>query len=181
MFSTLLTPIIVYNSIIFITFAATYKQIIMMKKISLLFFIFILTLLGGNGAYAQDEAFYFATWGSEGSPTINYGNSWSNSYGLTCNYLTAITTSSGTHNLNRWENAYRFACRQWVSNNQRGWNIYGSGLQCVGPDYAPELVICNLWNGNSVKITFTGGIKFKYANSAKVNGTFVTEGQYLTS
>ena len=29
MFSTLLTPIIIYNSIIFITFAVTYKQIIM--------------------------------------------------------------------------------------------------------------------------------------------------------
>ena len=29
MFSTLFTPLIIYNSIIFITFAVTYKQIIM--------------------------------------------------------------------------------------------------------------------------------------------------------
>ena len=156
----------------------------MNTKLKFLVMLFTIVVGGVNSAWAQNETYYFETWGSESSPTVDYGDSYPNSEGLTANYLNSITTGSGTHNL--YVSAKRFASRIWTLGKKRGWTIESGGLRCYGqPNYAPELAICGLWNGDRVKITFTNsegnGIQFVKSGSAKVNGSFVTAGDDLTS
>ncbi len=131
------------------------------------FLVLLAVLVGSvNGAWAQNETYNFATWGAESSPVINYGDSYPNSAGLTCNYLTSITTGSGTHNL--YVNALRFACREYTTATPRGWRITSAGLQCCKDSWAPELAICGMWNGDRVRIEVVGTVKFRESNSAKV-------------
>ena len=126
----------------------------MNTKLKFLVMLFTIVVGGVNSAWAQNETYYFETWGSESSPTVDYGDSYPNSEGLTANYLNSITTGSGTHNL--YVSAKRFASRIWTLGKKRGWTIESGGLRCYGqPNYAPELAICGLWNGDRVKITFT--------------------------
>lgn len=149
-----------------------------MKKISLLFFIFILTLLGGNGAYAQgtaDETYDFAAMAeAENGTTVTYSSTDYSGIGLTNGkYMISI----GSTPINSRIADRADASRGWFMRNETGKT---KGLWCR-EDYGPELAICNLLKGDRVKITFIGGIQFVYANSAKVSGNYVTANQTLTS
>ena len=132
----------------------------MTRKITLLFFIFTLTLLGRNSAFAQDETYDFESL----SGVFSYGASYS-----------AI---SGGH---YWETIGdtpiygRFASS---TNANRGWFFNSGSLRCWGGRYNPELAICNLHEGDRIKITFTNSLKF-VSGSAKIGSTAVTSGQNL--
>ena len=150
----------------------------MMKKYSLLFFIFILTLLGGNGAYAQgtaDETYDFAAMAeAENGTTVTYSSTAYSGIGLTNGkYMISI----GSTPINSRIADRADASRGWFMRNETGKT---KGLWCR-VDYGPELAICNLLKGDRVKITFIGDIQFVYANSAKVSGNYVTANQTLTS
>ena len=162
-------------------------MMITMRKNTFILLTILFSLLGGN-TWAQgtaDETYDFGAWAAESSASINYGGNYPNSYGLTCNYLSSISTASATHNLYPSDNSYRFACRIWTTENKRGWHMVGSGLQSIDPKYAAELAICNLYKGDSVRITFSagtgGGIQFVHSNSAKINGSLVAENADLVS
>ena len=175
MLSTLLTPIIVYNSIIFITFATAYKQVIMMKKISLLFFIFILTLLGSGSAWADEtvETYDFQAYSSHGdtqtNAVTNYGGASGikyNSYDL--NYLSSFY----------WQgkdvavldlNGRIAAMGEW--NIRRGTSSGG----LYSPDSGDRpLSILNLCNGDKVSIYTSGTITFRSSNAKTSSGTTVS-------
>lgn len=109
------------------------------------------------------------------STTINWGNAYTGT-GLynSPKYMDYIGgTSLGS----------RFAA---ATNSNRGWwlrNQSGKtvGLYCYGNSYSPQLAICNLWNGDRVRIKLaSGSIKFVEANSAKINNQFVTAGQEVS-
>ena len=105
------------------------------------------------------------------STTINWGEAYTGS-GMS-NSPKYIDKINGTSLDGRFASA---------SNNNRGWWLRNDqnktvGLYCYGADYSPQLALCNMWNGDRMRITFVGTIKFSEANSAKVNNQFVTAGQ----
>lgn len=176
MFSTLLTPIIVYNSIIFITFAAAYKQIIMMKKILLLFFIFILTLLGSGSAWADEtvETYDFQSYSLNGvkqtNAVTNYGGSANiryNQHDLT--YISSFYWN-GIDVPALDLNGRIAAFGVW---NIRKLSDSDGGL--YSPDSGPrELSILNLCNGDKVSIitpNTQGTVTFVSSNAKTSNGT----------
>lgn len=158
-----------------------------MKKLNLKTFSILLALVVGgvNGAWAQspNETYDFETWVGEGNPQLNMGSD----YTAIRNGQDAvsITTNSGTHSLTPGWGAARFAFK--VDGN--GWQI-GShnnlkglqGFHGTGGSVNRGFAIRNLWNGDRVKIYFSqGALTFNEANSAKVNGSFVTAGQEVGS
>ena len=140
----------------------------MTRKISLLFITFVITLLGGNSAWAQgqaNETYDFAAM----SGAYTWGATYTGKGITNGQYIEKI----GETSLNG-----RFAHRNGQS---RGWRIDNSGLRCWGPGYSPELAICNLYEGDRVRITFTNGIQFVYNDSASFNGSLVKKDDYLVS
>lgn len=141
----------------------------MTRKISLLFITFVITLLGGNSAWAQgqaNETYDFAAM----SGAYTWGATYTGKGITNGQYIEKI----GETSLNG-----RFAHRNGQS---RGWRIDNSGLRCWGPGYSPELAICNLYEGDRIRITFSGGdIEFVYNDAAKINGNNVNAGDDLIS
>ena len=149
----------------------------MMRNISLLLFTFVITLLGSGSAWAQtaDETYDFADLASSNG-LITYGASYPSGKG--------ITNGAYWESIGSTPMFGRFADR---SASDRGWwlrNTTGKtvGLWIKGTNLSPELAICNLHEGDRIRITFSGGdIEFVYNDAAKINGNNVNAGDDLIS
>ena len=94
----------------------------MTRNISLLFFIFILTLLGGNSAYAQDETYDFMAWQEAGANIVcdGWGTYPSITNGETASNVTVNgSTIAGLHNLFSTRFAFRYESgKGWYLNRE---------------------------------------------------------------
>ena len=142
-------------------------MMITMRKNTFILLTILLSLLGGN-TWAQgtaDETYDFGAM----SGAYTWGATYTGKGITNGQYIEKI----GETSLNG-----RFAHRNGQS---RGWRIDNSGLRCWGPGYSPELAICNLYEGDRVRITFTNDIQFVYNDSASFNGSLVKKDDYLVS
>ena len=141
-------------------------MMITMRKNTFILLTILFSLLGGN-TWAQgtaDETYDFGAM----SGAYTWGATYTGKGITNGQYIERIGVSS----LNG-----RFAHR---NENARGWHM-DSGIRCWGPGYSPELAICNLYEGDRVRITFTNGIQFVYNDSASFNGSLVKKDDYLVS
>ena len=150
------------------------------KQVSTTLLLLLLCLLMPQGLKAQsvdgltaNETYDFVSLAQQ-STTINWGDAYTGT-GL-YNSPKYMDNINGTSMGGRFASATN-SSRGWWLRNQSGKTV---GLYCYGASYSPQLAICDMWNGDRVRITFVGGIKFVEANSAKVNNQFVTAGQEFT-
>lgn len=148
----------------------------MTRNISLLFITLVITLLGGNSAWAQtaDETYNFADLASSNG-SITYGASYPSGKG--------ITNGAYWESIGSTPMFGRFADR---SASDRGWwlrNTTGKtvGLWIKGTNLSPELAICNLHEGDRIRITFSGGGLDFVSTNAAINGVNVNKDDHLTS
>ena len=151
-----------------------------------LILMLLMTLLP-NMAKAQsvdglnaDQTFDFLSYANEGLTLTDM--TWGDNYtgGITYNtpkYIDKI----GTHDMSG-----RFATGSKVQNgNAYGWFIRSTGItgnNSKGLWGRNELAFCGMWNGDRVRVTLAqGSITFLEANSAKMNGSLVTEGQTVSA
>lgn len=148
-----------------------------MKKNLLFLLLILLVQFGGNETRAQgsaDETYNFADLASSNG-SITYGASYPSGKG--------ITNGAYWESIGSTPMFGRFADR---SASDRGWWLRNStgqtvGLWIKGTNLSPELAICNLHEGDRIRITFSGGGLDFVSTNAAINGVNVNENDHLTS
>ena len=153
------------------------------KQVSTTLLLLLLCLLMPQGLKAQsvdgltaDQTFDFVALAQQ-STTINWGDNYTGT-GL-------YRTPKYWDNINGNSMAGRFAS---ATETNEGWFLRNDANRTVGlwsraSNHNNQLALCGMWNGDRVRITLASNstsIKFVEANSAKMNGSFVTEGQEAT-
>ena len=142
-----------------------------MKKNTLILLTILFSLLGGGNAWAQNESYDFKALAESGATTITFGTNYS-----------GITNAHYVANIGGTDMKNRFAFRNdsegkiWFMRNDANRD---KGLWCR-TNY-PDFAICNLYEGDRIRITFKVTMEFASAGSAWVNSSEVTAGQSITS
>ena len=111
-----------------------------------------------------DQTFDFQSYANQGL-SIAYGDDYTGFSGNSPKYM---QLSDGNNLASRFATPSSNGRNWFLRNNKDPHGLWGYS----------NLAICGLWNGNRVRITVAqGSIKFVEANSAKMNGSLVTEGQ----
>ncbi len=133
--------------------------------------LLLCVLLMPNAAKAQsvdgltaNQTFDFAALAQQ-STTINWGDDYT---GFTDNTPKYMGDINGTSLEGRFATGTKSGQGWFLRTDRTPIGLWGR----------KKLAICGMWNGDRVRITLAqGGIQFLEANSAKMNGSLVTEGQ----
>ena len=136
-----------------------------------LILMLLMTLLP-NMAKAQsvsgnpDQSFDFESYANQGL-SIAYGNDYT---GFSNDGPKYMQLSDGNDLAGRFATPSKNGRSWFLRNNRNPHGLWGYS----------SFAFCGMWNGDRVRITIAqGSIKFVEANSAKYNGSLVTEGQVL--
>lgn len=120
-----------------------------------------------------NETYDFAALAQQ-STTINWGEDYT---GFTDNSPKYMGDINGTSLQGRFATGSKYD----NNNNPYGWFLRTNKTP-IGLWGRKKLAFCGMWNGDRVRVTLAqGGIKFLEANSAKMNGSLVTEGQTVNT
>ena len=150
------------------------------KQVSTTLLLLLLCLLMPQGLKAQsvdgltaNETYDFAALAQQ-STTINWGEDYT---GFTDNSPKYMGDINGTSLQGRFATGSKYD----NNNNPYGWFLRTNKTP-IGLWGRKKLAFCGMWNGDRVRVTLAqGGIKFLEANSAKMNGSLVTEGQTVNT
>lgn len=152
----------------------------MKTKLNYLLMLLAVMMVMPQGLKAQsvdgltaNETYDFAALAQQ-STTINWGEDYT---GFTDNSPKYMGDINGTSLQGRFATGSKYD----NNNNPYGWFLRTNRTP-IGLWGRKKLAFCGMWNGDRVRVTLAqGGIKFLEANSAKMNGSLVTEGQTVNT